>query len=127
MKSAKPSTLESSEIAASRGKFAGASETKMRSNPHARPMPTMLPRIPRAIVSPITCPNSRDRPAPSDARIARSRSRTTARASSRFATLVHAISNSRLVAASSIHKPRVAFSVITSWSGRAVKLYLSTA
>ena len=59
--------------------------------------------------------------------MARSRSRTTARASSRFATLVHAINSSKLVAASSIHRPRVAFSVITSCSGRAVKLYLSIA
>ena len=68
---------------------------------HASPMPITPPAAPISRLSVRSCRTSRPRPAPIAARSAISRSRTDARASSRFATFVHAISSTQATAPSS--------------------------
>ena len=81
--------------------LAGPSATSARVHQKAAARPAAPPSTPSRMLSARNCRTRRARPAPSAARTATSRVRDCARASSRFATLTHAISSTKLTAPSS--------------------------
>ena len=86
------SELASSEISLKRGRSAGPIATRSRSPAYATPTASTPPISPNAVLSTSSSRAMRARPAPSAARIESSCCRASARTSSRFATLVQAIS-----------------------------------
>ena len=80
---------------------AGTRRTSTGIAHHANRTPAVPATTASTRLSVSDCATSRDRPAPSATRTAISCRRPTARATSRFATLTHAISSTRLTAASS--------------------------
>ena len=77
--------------------------TSARLNPWANSAPSAAPNRANSMLSDSSCAISLPRDAPIACRTAISRSRTLARASSRFARFAHAMSNTSPVVANSIH------------------------
>ncbi len=102
--SANKSTCQSSCTSSARGKLPGQNFTNGRIPTAANKMPSMPPESPKTALSVRHWRINRPRPAPSATRIASSRSRETARASSKLATFTHAINSTRLTAPSSNHR-----------------------
>ncbi len=92
---AKSSTRQSSRTSSARGRPPGQIATNGRS-PAASNTPSAPPVSPNTALSVRHWRTNRPRPAPSATRMASSRSRETARASSKLATFTHAISSTRL-------------------------------
>ncbi len=93
------STGASMVAVSSRGTPSGARLISTGRDHHAIATPVMPPSAARTRLSVSTCLTMRPRPAPIAARIASSRCRAARRASSRFATLPHAISSTSATAA----------------------------
>ncbi len=98
---ANASARASTATSASRGMSIGGNRTNSATPIAANPTPTAAPSDARSRLSVSSCLTRRDRLAPIAARSATSRSRTVARASRRFATLMQATRSSRPTAPSS--------------------------
>ena len=89
-------------ICATRGTPSGMDVRRTLIAHHASSTASTVPIVDSSTLSTISCRMSRQRPAPSAARIPTSRSRVVARASSRFATFAQAISRTMPTAPSSM-------------------------
>ena len=98
------STCQSNCTSSARGKLPGQSATNGRTPTAASKAPNKPPESPSTALSVRHWRTSRLRPAPRAVRMASSRSRETARANSRLATLTQAISSTTLTAPSSNHR-----------------------
>ncbi len=116
----KRTTRRSTTTSASRGMPPGSSATSASTPQIARRSPKAPPHAPSSTLSVRSCRTRRQRAAPSALRTAISVSRADARASSRFATLVHAISNTNPTAPSSSSTASRMLPTVASWSGTAV-------
>ena len=96
--SEKSSTRPSIATSSVRGSWPRLSNSKNRVPNQAMTSPSMPPASARTMLSVNSCLTSRPRPAPRAARIATSCWREPARASSRLATLTHAMSNTNATA-----------------------------
>ncbi len=114
--SANQSTGPSRRIASVRGVPRGAIASSASMPQPPSTTPAMPPIAASSRLSVSSCRTSRPRPAPSATRTATSRARAEARASSRLATLAHAINSTNATAPSSTHSPRSTFPTTSSCS-----------
>ena len=115
-------TRPSTPTSRRRGMLSGADATSASTPQNASSRPTAPPASAMSTLSVSSCWTIRPRLAPSAVRSAISLRRDAARASSRFATLAHAISSTRPTAPSRTKSARPVSPTISSCSGRTVAL-----
>ncbi len=114
--SAKTKTRPSTRMSSTRGRSAGARAASALTPSCARAMPQIAEAAASTTLSVRSCLMSRDRAAPTAARTTISRSRTVARASRRLATFAHAMTITRLTAASRMKSVCRVPPTSSSWS-----------